>query len=431
MTRPRRKPLTPEMFMDPDPLATAVLTDTIGIAGDLEGFLEQLRAYDQSSIKAILFKKPLGKPGSLGKFDWLDEVPAPIDLAEVMAMLKAKYGGGDYRITVQAGGRPRKQIEFSIHGAAVGDDPAKPAAAATGMDDFMKMMLTQQNEQRREQHEYTRRETERRDRADERRNELLLGIAGLAVPALIPVLSGANREKLGDIIALINNSKSKESSLNETLETFVKIKALTDGDKGGFDADNLVGSFAKLAGPLANAAGRAFGSGRRGEAAEEEDPAPTGDGQLHLPSPAEQAAPTLHMPHAPVGSRATGHPVIELIRPHVLYFFSAHLDPGLAAEAIADIMEREGVTEDDVSGLVAAFATSADWKSDLAGQGLDLRAEPQWADDFLAELVGAWTERDRDGGREPGRGGRMADAADDAEVRAPGIDLAGDPRTGA
>jgi hypothetical protein len=122
---------------------------------------------------------------------------------------------------------------------------------------------------------------------------------------------------------------------------------------------------------------------------------------------------------------------LDLVKPHVAYFFNAHLDPGLAAEAIADIMQRADVAEEDVSGLVAAFSLSPDWLADLAAQGLDLRSDPEWANSFLRELVALWTDSDRDGDHSPGPGGSAPDPKDDAGAGAPGVKVNGHSRPGA
>jgi hypothetical protein len=409
----RSRRLTPEMFAMPDPMADAVFSDTMGVAGELSGVLDAISGFDQSTIKGIIFRKP---PGGLGRFEWIEEVAPPIDMSTIMSSLKARFGGGEYRLQIFAGGKTRKVIEFPI----MNDPTQKPGGGDNMMGgDFMKMFMMQQAASRAEQMEYARQAAERQERAAERQQALLGTVLAAVIPALIPVLSGANREKLSDIIALMQQNKPESTSLKDTVEMMVAVKGLlNDDNKGGdFNPDDIVGSIARIAGPTLAAAGRAFGSGRNGGgAAEQAELAAPAEGQLILPPPNPAPAQLAQ----PVAAADTGSPVLNLIRPHVLYFFSAHLDPGLAAEAIADIMEREGVAEDDVRGLVAAFTLSADWKADLAGQGLDLRGDPVWADEFLAELVAAWTERDQHGDGGPGRAGGVADAEDDADPLPPG-----------
>lgn len=428
MTRPRPKPFSVDSFMSPDPVGQAVLTDSLGIASELEALLASLAGIDESRIKGILFKKPNGIGET--KYQIIEEVPAPIDFGEVMQSCKVRFGGGDYRLSIFADKKLRKQADFSIFGEPIKPNTSPhaqaPAADPLAGDRLIMLMMNQQAEARRDMMDQQRFAMEQQSRRDTQ----LMQTLGLILPAALPLMFGG-REKLGDLIAIMNANKPEEKGLKETVETLVAVKGLLENpDKSpGFDADNLVGSFARLAGPIASAAGRAFGSGRRGEAAEEEEAPAAGDGTLQLPPPAAAAAPVLHMPHAPAA--APGPPVLNLIKPHVLYFFNAHLDPGLAAEAVADIMERENVTEDDVSGLVAAFSLSPDWKADLAAQGIDLRSDPEWADDFLSELVSVWTSGDRGNGRPGGATGGVAHAEDDAGAGAGGGQLHDHPRPGA
>jgi hypothetical protein len=97
----RSRRLTPEMFAVPDPMADAVLSYTMGMAGALDA----ISGLDQSTIKGIIFRKP---PGGLGPSEWIEEVAPPFD----MSSLKARFGGGEYQLRVFAGGKTRKVIEF-------------------------------------------------------------------------------------------------------------------------------------------------------------------------------------------------------------------------------------------------------------------------------------------------------------------------------
>lgn len=417
MTRARRTPLSD--FLPADPVNDAVIVDTMGLASELGDLLETLKAFDQSSIHAIAFKKPPEDTPGSKSFQLLGKYGSPVIIDEIVMDLKNKYGGGEYRITIMAGGKPRKQIEFPIFG-----EPIKPGIIKTANDpfggggDFFKMMMLQQAEQQRNALEMTRLENERRDRAAERQNALIGTAIAAAMPALIPILAGSNREKLSDVIALMQSNKPEGSNLKELVETLVLLKGLTgDGDKEGFNPDDLVGSIARMGGPMLAAAGRAF-NGRNGGA-------PAGDVQpepepLYLPESALTPALT-HTP--PAAAAAPSNPLLALIKPHVLYFYSAQLPPGLAADGIVDIMDREGVDEGEVLGLVAAYTGSADWLADLADQGIDLRGHPDWANDFLRELIAAWS--DPDGGGDGGTGAAGGHGHPDSDERpgAPGLNF--------
>lgn len=424
MTRARaRRPDQPI-----DPMADAVFKDTLGIAGELETVLAAISGFDQETIKAMLFKKPPGTPGALGRYEFIEAVPPPIDMEAIMASLKTRFGGGDYRVTIFAGGKTRKQIEFSIMGEPKTPSSQTPNDQLGGSS--LIMMFMQMNDASRKdmmaQQQFAMEQQRLAADRDRDRTTQLLQTVGLALPVLAPLLF--NREKLSDIVAMINANRAEPNSLKDTVETLVAVKGLLgdNSDKStDFNPDDIVGSIGRLAGPMLGAAGRAFASARNGgQAGAEvhEPPAQIGDGHLHLPAPEPL---TITPPAVP------SSPVLALIAPHVRYFFANGHDPGLAAEAVTDIMERQGVTDGDLNELVAAFTLSADWKADLAAQGLDLRSDPQWADDFLAQLVDLWTQRDRSGEPEAGRGRGLADVAPDAPTRANGVAVADDPRPGA
>jgi hypothetical protein len=415
MTRRRPLPPTPA-----DPLAETLIKDREGLAGDLSAVLLAMQGYDAGEIRGILYKKPDGaRFGYTGKFSWIEDTPAPFDFTEIYTSLKTRFGGGDYRMTITARGQILKQHEFSIFGPSIAPGPAAaPANDAMKPADMLALMMTQAAEARREAQDQQRFFMEQQSARDAR----LMATLGVVVPVLAPLLFG-NREKLADVIALMRSDRP-DNNLKETVETFAALKTLfgTEGGAPGamdFNPDDLVGSIGRLAGPALAAVGRAF-NGR-----DASTPAPLalpeGDGLLHLPGP----APGFTVNPAPVASGPSS-PLLDLVKPHVAYFFNAHLDPGLAAEAVSDIMARAQVTEADLNALVAAFTLSADWLADLAGQGLDLRSDPAWASEFLSELVTIWNDRHGDGDGSDGPGGRVGDHADDAGPRAPRVTLNGD-----
>lgn len=429
---PRPDPLA--QFFTPDPMDAVVFRDTLGLAGDLETVLSALAPYDQSTIKGIIHRKP---PGGLGKFEWVEAVAPPIDMAEIAGSLKARFGGGDYRLTLFAEGKTRKVIEFPIMAdPSAALRPAIPANdQAAGGDRMMMMMMQMQDQARREQadrDEVHRREArEAQERAETRqaaRDANLLGIAGIALPLLVPLFAG-NKDKVQDQIALFTALKGDGNNLKDTAEMMLTFKKLFGDDKApGFDPENIVASLGGMAGPMIAAAGRAFGAGRGGAAGQGEE-APS---QLYLPEPDAPPALVLAAPPAaaPAPPGAPAHPLLALIGPHVLYFMNAGHDPALAAEAIADIMDRKGISDGDLIGLAALLKESADWKADLAAFGLDLTGHPEWADLFIGELLAAF-DLDGDGDSGTGGNGGEANAAPDAGAGARRVGDDANPGKGA
>jgi hypothetical protein len=429
MTRRRPAPA-----LAPDPLAQALIKDREGLAGDLTAVFEAIKGYDASEIHGILYKKPDGaRLGYTGKFSWIEDVPAPFDFTEIYTSLKARFGGGDYRMTIMARGVIAKQHEFSIFGPSItpGQPVAAPASDAMKPADMLALMMTQAAEARREAQDQQRFFMEQQSARDAR----LMATLGVVVPVLAPLLFG-NREKLSDVLAMMRDARPP-NDLKDTVETFAALKTVFGGEGGGLggggglDPDDIVGSIGRIAGPALAAVGRALDR-RPGAAPVAELAAPAGDGLLHLPGP----DPAGYQPNPPPANGATpaapsGSPILDLVKPHVAYFFSAHLDPGLAAEAIADIMTRAQVAQGDLDALVASFTLSADWLADLAAQGLDLRADPAWAAEFLSELRALWDDAHSGDDDSDGGGRRAADVEDDAPARAPGLAINGDSRPGA
>lgn len=424
-------------------LPASGLADPEGLAASLAALRDKLEAYDPTSIVAIAFKKP--PENSLSRqYQLLGRWPSTTDVDEIIDTLKARYGGGEYRITFMGDGKLVGHHEFAIFGEPITPGAAaKPANDAFGGGDFFKMMMLQQSEAAARQLEFTRLENERRDRAAERHSALIGTVLAGAMPALLPILMGSNREKLSDVIALMQNNKGGKGDLKEMVEILVLLKGLTgDGDKPpGWDPSDVMGSIMGALPGIARAAGGAFGAGAKGAQADGGEAPPASDGQLYLEAPAPGAPVALPTPIVPA-AEGDRDPLVKFLAPHVLYFFRApgtytspdgkrRQDPGLAAEAIADMMASEGVTEADLAGLVTAFSLSADWQADLARQGIDLREDPQWAEHFRAELVDAWASRDQrdDGGA--GGDGRAPDVARNEEAGAGGLDLAADPAGGA
>lgn len=414
--RPRR--VSPDDFaVPPDPVAGALYDDRNQLADEVASVLRSLEGIGDDRIVASLWRMP---DGGLGKFQWLEDLGAPIDIIAIRNAVKSKYGGGKYRLQIMVDKITKRNYEFHIAGDAKQNTPAgQPAVDTTNMFAmFLQMQAESRREQREMQQDMRREQMDYERRAEEARrdrNAALLQAATVVVPVLAPLLF--NREKLSDVIALIRSNQPEPPGLKDQVETMVMIKKLLgDGDKEGFDPDNIVGSLARLAGPVIGAAGRALNGPRQDQAHPEGpslDLAATSDGGLSLP-PAKPPALAAGEPTSPL---------LAMLRPHVHYFFSTRIDPALAADAVVDIMLRQGVTQEDVNGLVAAFTLSPDWMADLASQGVDLRSDPEWANEFLSELVAAWTDRDRDGEPGTGGGGRVADPAGDAPPSAPGLTL--------
>lgn len=415
-TRRSRRAADDDETLTIDPMEGAVFADAVGVAGQLSEVLESLAGYDQGSIKAVLFRKP---STGMGAFEWIEEIPPPFDMTAIMQSLKDRFNGGKYRMQIFAGGKTRKNIEFAIM-----SDPARaagliaPTAGNDNKDLFLAMMKMGQDSSDRQMQMMQMMQSQQMQMMQSSQQQMT---------ALLTAMMGS-REKASDYIALFSALKpeDKGGGLKETVETIAAIKGLfPNGDASGLgslDADGLIDGALKLAGPVAGAIGRAMEARR-----ERLDGSPhVGDAAPGASTGLEPAARPLMLarpapaPEPRLVAEGSGRfPILDGIRADILYFFSRRHDPELAAEAIVGILEPiDAVAEQGINDLVGAFAISPDWKADLAAEGIDLRADPEWADQFLAALIAEWTDPDR-GDDDPERGaGDATDLARNGEAGA-------------
>lgn len=404
--RTRRPPVDDDELATFDPLDAATFADAVETAGDLGDAFGALRAYDSNTIKGVLFRKP---PNGLGKFQWIEDLGWPFDMSAIMGSLKAAWGGGDYRLQILAGTpqKTRKVLEFSI--ADDGKSRMAPAGGG-GSADMMALMMQMQMEQSRQA-----------QASADRQMQLMVTMMTNSTQqsvAMMTAMMGQPREGAKDFIPLIAamRDNTPPTTMKDTVETLVALKGLLPNGEGGggsFDPDDLVGSVAKFAGPVLGAVGKAMDERSRRLSGGQQlvDEAPGGQLLAPAPEPLSLAAPVRQVVEPAGAADAKG--LVALMRPHVLYFFNAHLDAELAAEAIASILDATPGAEGMVNDLVAEFALSPDWKSDLAAQGIDLRSNPEWADTFLGALVREWTETEPADSDDDRPGGGNEDVAVD------------------
>lgn len=369
-----------------DPLNKAMQEDRQNLADELKEVLNSLDQFDQSSIKGMLYRVPIPN----GKWDWIQDVFPPFDMSGIMHNLKEEIGGGDYVLKIMAEDKPRKNLWFSIHGPK---NSAPLMVNNTGDQNMslISLLLSQQAEARKD--------------AQSRSEDMMkMFMAMQAQTTAMMTAAMGGREKVTDFLPLLAAMKGDGGgSMKETLDLLVTAKGLFGGEGGdkddapGFDADNMVGSLVKMAGPVASAIGRAMG---RGQAQPGPHPAaldytgaePEPTAPLMMPGPAP--APAIPPPVVPrdtiAGDGYGGRfPVLEAVRDEVVLMFAKGYSPQTAAAAIYDRVVDLGVTEDQLGELVLAFTSSADVLGELAAAGIDLRSRPEWAAAFFEELVAA------------------------------------------
>lgn len=394
-----------------DPVDEIVREDRENVAEELATAIASINGISSGNIKGYLSRVPRGG----GRPETIETLYPPFDPDAIIEDLKERFGGGDYNLRIMETGKPgvRKNIQFSI--AKERASLIAPREEKTDMTMMMFQMMMKQSDDAARQ-----RADDMRDRqsASERQMQLMATMATAIIPALM-----GGREKTSELMTAIAamQPKPQENDLEKTVNTFAALKTIfkDDTSKEGFNADDMVGSIVRAAGPIAGAVGKAFSGSRGGAAQEPEVPQLEGGAQpLRLP----------HNPAPPSGNEPEPtNQILRLIRPDVLYFFGRRHAPDLAAEAVYDVIVRAGITDEEINGTFAPYAFSDDKWNALAAEGIDLRADISWADEFIAELAklfmggenAPFDERD-DADDIPGAGGSPPDVADHGEVGAKG-----------
>lgn len=406
---PRRTALEIEPVSGP--FDDAVTQDQERIADDLSNVLDALKDFDQGAIRGMLYRKP---PNGVGKFEWIEDIVPPFDLPGIHQELKDRFNGGNFELRVFAGGRIRKSVSIDI---VKENRPIALAPKDNGdITALMGMMMQMNQGSSDRQMQMMMQMSQQAAAAQQASTQMMVGM----MTAIVPALAGG-KEKTSELMQAFAAMQPKpaENDLEKTITTFAALKSVfkDDTEKGpGFDADDIVGSVVRMAGPVAGAVGRAFqsrnGSGAEQVTAQQVEYPP--HQSLMLDNPTTSQPPLDQMP---VAAR---HPVLALIRDDVLFAFTRQKGPELAAEMVYDTIEAHGVTEDQINDLVGAFALSPDWLSDLAVEGIDLRSNPEWANAFLGALVSIHTDPEREREYIGGQGGSDPNPGPDGEAIPPG-----------
>lgn len=398
MTRARRPP--PAAAASPFEAASGAHESEL--AAKLQGILDSLTDFDNGSITGILYRKP---QNGVGSYEWIEECSPPFEFGNIFQEMKERFGGGQFELRIRAGGRIRGNLPFNI--AREKERAATPTVAANPqgmtMGEMVTLLLAQQAEARREASDRSAATT------------AMVAAAATAVgPALIalfnrpPPAANQTSETIALITAL-QDRKGGGGGIKETLEAMAAFKQLigpAEGAEppGGFDPDNLIESGARLVGPAMKALGD-YVSRMRGGGSEGVDDSASGTGAHGAPG---------QLALAPAASRFR---LIELVRVDVTYGFERGHDPEKIADLVYDIILANNVTQLEIDELAAAFALSPTGLDDLAAEGIDLRARPQWAGEFFSALAAIHSEETADPG---GGGGSPPDPATNGGARPPG-----------
>lgn len=395
-----------------DPVNAALRGDRENMAEELQEVLASLSGFDQESIKGILYSAPRAN----GRWEFIQDLAPPYDLTDIMNMCKEEFGGGDYVFRLMVDGKIKKTFFFSIKREK--NEALNGRIAGRGDDqvNMFQLMMAQQAEARQDAQAANDRMMQMMLQSNQQTMQMFAAMSQQSSTMMTAMLGG--REKVTDFLPMIAAmNKGQGGGIKETLDALVIAKGLFQGDGGekddapGFDADNVVGSLVRMAGPVASAISRAVGRGG-GQAQPNPaaldytgaDPEPVAPLTFPGPAPTAAIAPPI-VPRDTIDAAGYGRfPVLAAVRDEVVLMFSKGYSPRTAAAAIYDRVVELGVTEDQLGELVVAFTSSPDVLGELAAAGIDLRARPDWAGEFFQELVACHAEAgddDDDGDAEP------------------------------
>ena len=369
------------------PFATHERQEEAAIVDELARLQEALKDFTESEIRAGIYLKP---HNGVGSWTWCDDATLPIDLPVIMAEMKERFGPGNYEIRISARGKVRANSQFTIAKEKTPPVAAAPANPPLSTSELFAMMITQQENARRDA-----------SAAADRQMTMITTMMTAIIPALAGRQAGTSPSELA---ALVTALRREGGGMKETVETLAAFRTLIQGDGGGdgdgketgLDVNDLVGSGARLVGPAMRAIGDLISQRRAGS---------DGTGPSASGAGGPQGAPDqLALGHAPSRFR-----VIELVKVDILYGFGRGHDAAKVADLVYDVIEANQVTEAEIDELAAAFALSPTGLDDLAREGIDLRSNPTWAAEFFSELhaihTGAADDLDGDNGSTPDVGG--------------------------
>jgi hypothetical protein len=406
-----------------DPIDDVVMNDRKNIAAEFGDILEGLSGVDQGAIKGVLYKVPPGQ----AKYEFIKEVLPPFDIVAIMNDLRETHGGGDYQLRLFVNGRIKKNVNFSIAKTSTSDNPLI-RNGGNNMD-FIQIMLTQQNQARAEQAAL----------ADRQRSDMQLMLTTMMQSAaaqqtammqmmgmILPAMMGG-KEKTSELLtAFAALQGNKGGGMDETLGLLKTAKDLFSGGSKEDLAENagdLIGEGLKLAGPLIGSLAKGLENRRA------QNPIVQGGmqapGVFIPPQPAmlPMSVPAEARPDVPVvetGEQKSRFPILDVIKEDVLFLFKRGHDPDLAAEVVLETLEKASIDEAALFELIAAFHASPNWIEELASEGIDLRSNPLWANQFLTALVQLYSDNAGDDDRSDGGEGGAPNNVDHGPPRSGG-----------
>lgn len=415
---PRRTTVVEPQDDQDAPYREAMRADNEATAEKWLEVVEEFGGLSDGSVKGHLYKVERS-----GKFQWIGEYWPPFDQAEIFREMREKYAGGDFqlRITVQGRRGVQKTVAFSV---APGPTTGQQQQRSEGMGEILPLMLQMMQGSADRQMQMMMTMMQQGQASQQQQTQLMVGMMTAAM---------GGREKMSDLLLAVNSLKGTDDK-GGTLEFLRAAKELFGGSEGGagFDPEgSLIENGMKLAGPIIGALSRA---------AEQRQPVHVGAQVVGQPQvitrPAIDAPPHVTpVAVTPVSDTPPVNvpfPILAEIADDVMLHFRKGREPDTSAELVYELLIDRPNLGAEIDELVTAFSLSPDWLSDLAAHGIDLRSNPQWAQQFLQTIAELHTDAnlDRDGDDPDGGAGRVGDLTGDADASPAGVNGHDDPGEG-
>ena len=386
----------------PDAFEEVMDNDRQSTADDLAAALDAFNAVTGSNVKATVFRIPKG----VGKWEWCLEIQPPVDTGELMGVLKNEFGPGDYAMRVWADGRVRTTKHFSIAVTkTLGQAPPR-----NDNNEILPLLIQQMQASKTDTMQMMTMMMQQSSASSDRQMQMMMGM-------MTAMMGG--KDKTSEVMAALAPFMHRDAPANtmkDTIETLAAVKGLLGNGDAGSSDDGIMG-LVKSAAPMIGDAFKGLGDFAAAKRAEAEQRhiittqpagyvAPLSEpGRILGPAP----APMVPQPEAPMLGMP---PVLALIKDDILFMFRRGYDPQLAADALFDILNKNGVKFEDVQPIIEGLpqAGPEQWVPFLASFGIDLSSNIVWAQSVLENLVGCYTENGADDTDSDGESGGEADA---------------------
>lgn len=347
-------------------------------------------------------------------YQYCREIDPRDDTTAMLEDVREEYGPGNYVVRVYVKGRKGQIAEraFSIAAARRREEVKKDESfteklllamvSGGGMNkgpDLAALMAAQQQ-------------------SADRQTTAMMGM----ISAIVPALAGNKGESAASLLTAMAPllERPKAPGFGDAIEALLQAKELFSRDGGGDEGGGVMEAAVKAIGPSIPDFARGFA-----------DMAARGRQDAAQPMQMVPAArPAIVAPNHAAGAGAglmARFPLLAAIAPDVMFYFGRRIPPELAADGVFEVLNQMKVGEAELVPLIAAFQTSENWIADLAAGGLDLSSNPQWAHEFLNNLIAIYSGEDDDSER---GGGSPGDTESHGETGAVGEPSNGRPQPG-